>query len=47
MENKQVVNGDKKTYHTPAKLVILGGIDEVVQSSVSTGSDGHGALTAS
>jgi len=33
--------GDRKPYHSPSRITVLGGIEAVVQSSVYPGSDGN------
>jgi len=37
----------RKPYQTPNRLMVLGGIDAVVQNSISTGNDGNGPSTGS
>jgi len=39
--------GDRKLYHSPSRMTVLGGIDAVVQANVSPGSDGGGVETGS
>jgi hypothetical protein len=45
--NKEI-RGNKKPYRTPQKLMVLGGIDAVVQAGTSVGTDANaGTSTAS